>query len=112
MCPDSPTLPQPALDRPPNGRLLLVTAVRLRDGPNGLQIDDQTFAGLRRCAEQFREVVFAGISLASGQEEETSANWVDVASLPCINQMAQMAGQRFDEARLYRERAALIAAYA
>jgi len=75
------------LDRPQNGRLLLVTAVRLREGQNGLQIDDQTFAGLRRWAEQFREVVFAGILLAGGQEEETSANWVDVASLPCISQV-------------------------
>lgn len=114
MCPDSPTLPQPALDRPPNGRLLLVTAVRLRDGPNGLQIDDQTFAGLRRWAEQFREVVFAGISLASGQEEETSANWVDVASLPCINQMKfialPMAYRVGAFARTYRAGRRLLAA--
>lgn len=89
MTMDSVSTPE-AVDGPvltKSTKLLLVTAVRLREGPNGLQVDDQTFSGIRRWAEHFSEVVFVGISLAVGQEEETSANWVEVASLPCARQV-------------------------
>jgi glycosyltransferase involved in cell wall biosynthesis len=75
----------------PVGRsVLLVTAVRLRRGPRGLQIDDQTGAGLVRYAENFDRVTFAGIVLEAGQEEETSAAWVDVADLPSSGRMTFM----------------------
>ncbi|MGQ2969688.1 MAG: glycosyltransferase [Allorhizobium sp.] len=64
------------------GSVLLATAVRLRRGPRGLQIDDQTFAGLARYAENFRWVKFAGIALDSEKEEETSVTWLDVIDHP------------------------------
>lgn len=65
-----------------NGTLLLVTAVRLRNGPRGLQFDDQTCAGVCRWAERFEKVVHAGILIEAEQEESTSINWVDVRDLP------------------------------
>ncbi len=74
-----------------NGTLLLVTAVRLRNGPNGLQLDDQTCAGIRRWAEHFRKVVFAGILLEGEQEDSTSTNWIDVETLPCAGQLKFLA---------------------
>lgn len=65
-----------------NGTLLLVTAVRLRNGPRGLQLDDQTCAGVCRWAERFERVVYAGILQEAEQEESTSIHWVDVCDLP------------------------------
>ncbi|MGE8104789.1 glycosyltransferase [Allorhizobium sp. NPDC080224] len=64
------------------GSVLLVTAVRLKAGPRGLQIDDQTYAGLARYAENFRWVKFAGIALNREKEEETSVTWLDVTDHP------------------------------
>ncbi|MBN9449107.1 MAG: glycosyltransferase [Bosea sp.] len=83
-----PSLAAPDRLRPqPHGRLLLVTAVRLRRGPNGLQLDSQTCAGICRWAEHFNHVAFAGILLETEQEDGTTADWVDVASLPCAAQL-------------------------
>lgn len=53
--------------------LLLVTHVHVRLGPNGLQIDDQTAAGLRQWCRHFDRVSFYGILT---QGPSTSA-WVD-----------------------------------
>ncbi|WP_158659298.1 glycosyltransferase [Paracoccus denitrificans] len=69
------------------GTLLLVTAVRLRKGSNGLQLDDQTCAGLCRWAERFGRIVYAGILLEEGDKEQTSTNWVDVDTLPCASRL-------------------------
>jgi len=77
---------QPASE-PRDAHLLLVTAVRLRAGSNGLQIDDQTSAGLRRWAENFREVTYIGIAQEDDDVEDTSVRWVDIASLPCAGQL-------------------------
>jgi glycosyltransferase involved in cell wall biosynthesis len=74
-----------------NGTLLLVTAVRLRKGPRGLQLDDQTCAGVCRWAESFEKVVYAGILLEAEQEESTSINWVDVRDLPCADRLRFLA---------------------
>ncbi|MCX8996225.1 glycosyltransferase [Rhizobiaceae bacterium BDR2-2] len=70
--------------------VLLVTAVRLRRGPRGLQLDDQTCAGLVRYAENFRQVTFAGIVLDAEREEDTSVAWVDVVDLPCSGRVEFM----------------------
>ncbi|PTM41486.1 glycosyltransferase [Bosea sp. 124] len=69
------------------GHLLLVTAVRLRQGPRGLRLDDQTCAGICRWAEHFETVTFAGIALADASEDATSATWLDVVDLPCSAQI-------------------------
>lgn len=69
------------------GRLLLVTHVRLRPGPSGLAIDDQTAAGLVRWAEHFEAVTFAGIRLDAEKEDSTSVRWVDIAALPCADRL-------------------------
>lgn len=74
-----------------NGTLLLVTAVRLRKGPRGLQLDDQTCAGVCRWAEHFEKVVFAGILLDAEKEESTSINWIDVDDLPCTDRLRFLA---------------------
>lgn len=71
----------------PAGTLLLVTDVRLHRGPNGLQLDDQTSAGLCRWAERFDRIVYAGILLEAEQEDQTSTTWVDVDTLPCAGQL-------------------------
>lgn len=76
---------------PPHGRLLLVTAVRLRQGANGLQLDSQTCAGLRRWAEHFSTVTFAGILLDADREDDTTTDWVDVESLACAAQLEFLA---------------------
>lgn len=81
----------PSVSRISGGRLLLVTAVRLLQGPSGMQLDDQTCAGLCRWAEHFAEVVFVGILLETGEEDDTSTNWVDIASLACAGQIRVIA---------------------
>ncbi len=95
------------------GTLLLVTAVRLRKGPNGLQLDDQTCAGVCRWAERFAKVVYAGILLDEGQEEQTSTTWVDVDTLPCADQLKfialPMAYNVSTFARTYRATRSLLA---
>lgn len=78
-------------ESPAHGRLLLVTAVRLRQGPDGLQLDSQTCAGLCRWAEHFRAVTFAGILLDSDREDQTTTDWVDVGSLPCAARLEFLA---------------------
>lgn len=92
---------------------MLVTAVRLRRGPNGLQLDDQTCAGLCRWAERFSKVVYAGILLEAEQEDSTSTNWIDVESLPCAGQLKflglPMAYRIGTFARTYRETRRLLA---
>ncbi|MHA6691270.1 glycosyltransferase [Devosia sp. A449] len=90
---DEIALQDPALTNLPakSGALLLVTAVRLRQGPNGLQLDDQTCAGLARWTEHFSQVVFAGIALDTEREDATSTAWVDVNSLPCASQLRFLA---------------------
>ena len=67
----------------PEGTLLLVNAVRLRRGPNGLQLDDQTCAGVQRWTENFARVIFMGIGIDMDQEVSTSVTWRDVDALPC-----------------------------
>lgn len=74
-----------------NGTLLLVTAVRLRNGPRGLQLDDQTCAGISRWAERFERVVYAGILQEAEQEESTSIHWMDVCDLPCADRLRFLA---------------------
>lgn len=41
--------------------LLLVTHVPMREGPNGLQIDDQTLAGLVQWCKYFTRITFLGV---------------------------------------------------
>lgn len=77
------TAPEPAA-----GTALFVTAVRLRRGPRGLQIDDQTAAGLCRWAEHFRHVTFGGILIGQEKEEQTSVSWIDVEDLPCHDRLS------------------------
>lgn len=79
---------EPELEEGRRGRLLLVTAVRLRRGPRGLQLDNQTCAGLCRWAEHFEHVTFAGIVIPGETEDETSTTWYDVADLPVINRIS------------------------
>ncbi|WP_182085892.1 glycosyltransferase [Aureimonas sp. ME7] len=77
--------------QPMGGRLLLVTAVRLRRGAQGLEIDDQTAAGLERWAEHFAAVTYAGILLKGEREENTTANWVPVRRIPGAERMRFLA---------------------
>jgi hypothetical protein len=53
--------------------LLLVTHVHLRQGSNGLQIDDQTAAGIEQWCRHFGRVTFTGIMT----EGASSSSWVD-----------------------------------
>lgn len=53
--------------------MLLVTHVHLRQGPNGLQIDDQTAAGIAQWCRHFDRVTFTGIMT----EGASSSSWVD-----------------------------------
>jgi glycosyltransferase involved in cell wall biosynthesis len=53
--------------------LLLVTHVHLRQGPHGLQIDDQTAAGIEQWCRHFDRVTFTGI-MTKGS---SSSSWVD-----------------------------------
>ncbi|MBB4858062.1 glycosyltransferase involved in cell wall biosynthesis [Novosphingobium chloroacetimidivorans] len=53
--------------------LLLVTHVHVRQGPRGLQIDDQTAAGIEQWCRHFDHVTFYGI-LTQGS---SSSAWVD-----------------------------------
>ena len=55
------------------GSLLLVTHVHVRQGPNGLQIDDQTAAGIAQWCRHFERVTFYGIMT----EGSSSSAWVD-----------------------------------
>lgn len=71
--------------------LLLVTMVRLRQGPRGLQLDDQTCAGLGRWAERFKHVVFCGLLMEGDAEEDTSVTWFDVDSLPDADRLRFLA---------------------
>jgi glycosyltransferase involved in cell wall biosynthesis len=80
-----------AAPRPAHGKLLLVTAVRLRRGPNGLQLDSQTCAGLARWAEHFSTLRFAGILLEAEREDQTTTDWVDVESLACASRLDVLA---------------------
>lgn len=73
---------------PAGGSVLFVTAVRLRMGARGLQIDDQTAAGICRWAEHFDFVTFAGIRIEAEKEDQTSVSWVDVADLPCAGRLS------------------------
>lgn len=57
--------------------MLLVTHVHLRQGPDGLQIDDQTAAGILQWCRHFDRVTFIGILT----EAASSSAWVDVARL-------------------------------
>ncbi len=75
---DGGTVPAERAER--KGSLLLVTMVRLRQGPRGLQLDDQTCAGLVRWTECFEHVVFCG--LLSDEDDDTSVTWLDVDDLP------------------------------
>jgi len=67
--------------------LLLVTMVRLRRGPRGLQLDDQTCAGLVNWAKHFKQVVYCGLLQESEESEDGSATWVDIDSLPNRDRM-------------------------
>lgn len=71
--------------------LLLVTMVRLRQGPRGLQLDDQTCAGLGRWAERFKRVVFCGLLMQGDAEDDTSVTWLDVDTLPASNRLRFLA---------------------
>ena len=85
---DKPTPSNDVQCIPAGGSVLFVTAVRLRRGANGLQIDDQTAAGLCRWADHFSSVTFAGILIDGAKEDQTSATWVDVADLPCFARLS------------------------
>lgn len=67
--------------------LLLVTMVRLRRGPRGLQLDDQTCAGLVRWTEHFERVVYCGLLQESDDSDDASVTWVDIDSLPNRDRM-------------------------
>ena len=73
------------------GHVLFVTAVRLRKGPRGLQLDDQTCAGLSRWAESFSHVTYMGIEQPTDLEDDTTVTWVDIADLDCRNQLTVIA---------------------
>lgn len=57
--------------------LLLVTHVHLRQGPNGLQIDDQTAAGIEQWCRHFGSVSFYGIMIKATATGPGSTVWVD-----------------------------------
>ncbi|MFN3129438.1 glycosyltransferase [Roseibium sp.] len=73
------------------GRVLFVTAVRLRRGPRGLQLDDQTCAGLARWAESFGHVTYMGIEQPADLEDNTSVTWIDIADLDCRDRLTVVA---------------------
>ncbi len=73
------------------GHVLFVTAVRLRKGPRGLQLDDQTCAVLSRLAESFSHVTYKGIEQPTDLEDDTTVTWVDIADLDCRNQLTVIA---------------------
>jgi glycosyltransferase involved in cell wall biosynthesis len=73
------------------GRVLFVTAVRLRRGPRGLQLDDQTCAGLARWAESFGHVTYMGIEQPADLEDDTTVTWVDIADLDCRDRLTVVA---------------------
>lgn len=73
------------------GNVLFVTAVRLREGPRGLQLDDQTCAGLSRWAESFGHVTYMGIEQPADLEDDTTVTWVDIADLHCRDQLTVVA---------------------
>ena len=73
------------------GRVLFVTAVRLRRGPKGLQLDDQTCAGLARWAESFGHVTYMGIEQPADLEDDTSVTWIDIADLHCRDRLTVVA---------------------
>jgi colanic acid/amylovoran biosynthesis glycosyltransferase len=60
--------------------LLLVTHVPMRQGPRGLQIDDQTAAGIAQWCKHFGRVTFLGVLDRS--EGGSSTNWVDLSDYP------------------------------
>ncbi|WP_420339134.1 glycosyltransferase [Roseibium sp.] len=71
--------------------VLFVTAVRLRRGPRGLQLDNQTCAGLSRWAESFDHVTYIGIEQPTDIEDDTTVNWIDVVDLTCRDQLKVIA---------------------
>ncbi len=96
-----------------HGKLLLVTAVRLRNGPRGLQLDDQTCAGICRWAQYFEHVTFAGILVPTDSEEPSSATWRDVIDLPVSKKVSfvplPMAYRIRSFARQYQQIRAILA---
>ena len=58
-------------------RLLLVTHVLIRQGPNGPQIDDQTAAGIEQWCRHFDEVTYYGIAHDGTDSAGSSLAWVD-----------------------------------
>ena len=84
--------------------LLLVTHVVLRNGPNGLQIDDQTAAGIAQWCRYFDQVTYFGIAEAAGDAHTSSTEWVDIqnyagaercqlVALPHSYRVGKMAGE-------------------
>lgn len=63
-----------------NDSLLLVTHVVLRKGSRGLQIDDQTAAGIAQWCKHFQKVTYYGIIDESGRPGENSSTWVDIGA--------------------------------
>lgn len=59
-----------------DGSLLLITHVPVRQGPRGLQIDDQTAAGIAQWCHHFDRVTYYGIASAD-TGGGSSTQWVD-----------------------------------
>ncbi|WP_157190190.1 glycosyltransferase [Novosphingobium sp. Rr 2-17] len=58
-----------------------MTHVHMRQGPNGLQIDDQTAAGIEQWCQHFDSVTFYGILLEASAGPSSTA-WVDTHEGP------------------------------
>lgn len=63
-----------------NDALLLVTHVVLREGAHGLQIDDQTAAGIVQWCKHFQHVTYYGVIEDSGRPLGNSSTWVDIGT--------------------------------
>lgn len=62
---------------PDTASLLLVTHVHMRQGPRGLQIDEQTAAGIEQWCHYFDSVTYYGIMAGGRSAEAGSTAWVD-----------------------------------
>ena len=63
---------------PETATLLLVTHVAIRQGRHGLQIDDQTAAGIEQWCRHFDKVTYYGVAEEkTNAEAGSSAAWVD-----------------------------------
>jgi glycosyltransferase involved in cell wall biosynthesis len=64
-----------------NNAILLVTAVAIRNAGGDLQIDDQTYEGLRHWSAHFDKVTYVGLEEQRARGEDSSVTWKSLAPL-------------------------------